>query len=872
MIRKVRTEQDYLALITSIGDWFWEMDSNFVYSYSSQAIETILGYSPEEIVGLTPYDLVSRDEVERVSQRCAEIRDKKEPFRFLIKANHRADGRAVILETNGCPFYDDDGKIAGYRGIDRDVTESNGERQLGDYYRKLLETVKNPAVITTADGTIVYINNAFTTLMGYTFSEISGHNISILNAPETEFDQSTDLTLEKLLGADAVKSIRKRKRKNGELVTVAISAKSTEEHDLDAAFRCISYQDLSAVLSLQDSIDELESVRLFSKTVFLDNLLPVFWFKLPKPLALSLSRERQLKAIIEGAYIHDLSESFAQIFERSKCKLLGLNFGTIVKLRGSDAQHAFTGAMKALVDGEYSKTTENFGPLHMPNGNKVWVSITIKALVNNGFVMDLIGSMTDITERHLSHDLLRKNERLLERSQSIAKVGGWELDILSNELYWTEETYRIHETAPSEFNPTVDAGVELYLPESQKKLSNALDAALKLGQAYDLELEAYTTKGNLITVRTTCDATLEDGKPIKLTGIFQDITEHKATERYLRQLVVEKELALSSANLGSWEFDVETGVIELSEIERKFFDLSEGESFPNLEEFYKRVHPDDVALVHTLLHKVRQGRNVEDAKYRVIKPNGEFRFIHGSAVSFNYKFGINSTPVVRIIGIDRDITEEIETQDELLSYAKRLKRSLDGTVTMAMELGELRDPYTTGHEARVAQISVQIARVLGLDDSVVQTLDLAGKLHDIGKFIAPVEILSKPGRLTKPEFELVKGHAQASYDILKGVDFPWPVAEIAYQHHERLDGSGYPRGLKGDEILFEARILAVADVVEAMSSHRPYRPALGIDQALAELQRGRDSIYDAIVVDACIKLFREMNFKLIEKAYNDHQS
>jgi HD-GYP domain-containing protein (c-di-GMP phosphodiesterase class II) len=184
------------------------------------------------------------------------------------------------------------------------------------------------------------------------------------------------------------------------------------------------------------------------------------------------------------------------------------------------------------------------------------------------------------------------------------------------------------------------------------------------------------------------------------------------------------------------------------------------------------------------------------------------------------------------------------------------------TVEVATTLSEMRDPYTAGHERRVAQVAVAISAELGFDTQRQEGLRVAGYLHDIGKIMIPSEILSKPGKLSSVEFALIKGHPQASYDVLKGVEFPWPVAMVALQHHERIDGSGYPQGLKGEAILFEARIIAVADVVEAMSSHRPYRPGLGIEKALAEIERGRATAYDAEVVDACLRLFRKKGYTI----------
>jgi putative nucleotidyltransferase with HDIG domain len=175
---------------------------------------------------------------------------------------------------------------------------------------------------------------------------------------------------------------------------------------------------------------------------------------------------------------------------------------------------------------------------------------------------------------------------------------------------------------------------------------------------------------------------------------------------------------------------------------------------------------------------------------------------------------------------------------------------------------DLRDPYTAGHERRVGEVAAAIAAEMGLDAETQRGLRVAGNLHDVGKITVPAEILSKPGKLSTLEFEIIKTHAAQGYEILKDIDFPWPVAEVAYQHHERIDGSGYPRGLKGEEIVLEARILAVADVMEAMSSHRPYRSGAGIDKAVAEIERGRGTAYDAKVVDACVRLFREMGYSI----------
>jgi putative nucleotidyltransferase with HDIG domain len=189
---------------------------------------------------------------------------------------------------------------------------------------------------------------------------------------------------------------------------------------------------------------------------------------------------------------------------------------------------------------------------------------------------------------------------------------------------------------------------------------------------------------------------------------------------------------------------------------------------------------------------------------------------------------------------------------ELKQSNASLDKAMQDTIQAMAVTCEMRDPYTAGHQQRVAQLVLTIAEELHLSDKEKIGLRTAAFLHDIGKMSVPSEILSKPGKLNTMEFDLVKKHVQASYDILQGIDFPWPVAQIVYQHHERMDGSGYPNALLGKDIKLGARILAVADVVEAMTSHRPYRPALGIDKALVEISNNRGKLYDADVVDACL--------------------
>jgi len=214
-------------------------------------------------------------------------------------------------------------------------------------------------------------------------------------------------------------------------------------------------------------------------------------------------------------------------------------------------------------------------------------------------------------------------------------------------------------------------------------------------------------------------------------------------------------------------------------------------------------------------------------------------------------------------GLIEDITLRKQAEEKLQQSLEILKKEINTAINVLVSALEARDPYTVGHQSRSANLACAIATEMGLARDKIDGLRMAGVIHDIGKLSIPTEILAKPSKLTNLEFSLIKEHSHSGFDMLKDVESIWPLAQIVYQHHERMNGTGYPRNLKGDEIIIEARILAVADVVEAMASHRPYRASLGIESALNEIEKNKGTLYDNVVADACMRLFREKDYKLI---------
>ncbi len=219
-----------------------------------------------------------------------------------------------------------------------------------------------------------------------------------------------------------------------------------------------------------------------------------------------------------------------------------------------------------------------------------------------------------------------------------------------------------------------------------------------------------------------------------------------------------------------------------------------------------------------------------------------------------------NTPKKLFVHIVHDITDKMNFQNSNIENIKRLEQLLEAGINTLINIVEQKDPYTSGHQQRVSKLAVAIAIEMNLTEDKVEGLKVAAQLHDIGKITIPIEILSKPGQLSPEEFNLIKTHSLKGYEILKNIEFPWPVADMVFQHHERINGSGYPSGLHGKDISLEAKILSVADVVEAMNSHRPYRPSIGIEKALNEININKNILYDEEIVNVCIKLFNEKNF------------
>jgi len=426
-----------------------------------------------------------------------------------------------------------------------------------------------------------------------------------------------------------------------------------------------------------------------------------------------------------------------------------------------------------------------------------------------------------------------------------------------------------------EFAANPHLWIQMVVPEDRERVMEHVNQILAGNDGSSIEHRITRKNGAVRWISDTIilfrDVT---GKLLSYDGVIKDITERKLAEKNLEREMLHLQAIMRTARDGFHIINSEGLLLEANQ------------SFLNLlgfdESIVGHLHVDDwhatedrEFLREKMAELVQQEATATfETKHR--RKDGSLLDVEVSVSVFHR----DGEPLM--FAASRDITErkaaamslsiankELVFQNEekkkraaeLVIANKQLQDSLNDTVRAIATIVEMRDPYTSGHQVRVADLSAAIAKQLGMPDEQVHAIHLAGVVHDLGKIKVPAEILSKPGRITDIEFSLIKVHPQAGYDILKGINFPWPIAQMVLQHHERLDGSGYPQGLKGEQIIIEARILSVADVVEAICSHRPYRPGLGIDVALAEITKQRGVYYDSQVVDACLAVFHEHGYK-----------
>jgi PAS domain S-box-containing protein len=487
------------------------------------------------------------------------------------------------------------------------------------------------------------------------------------------------------------------------------------------------------------------------------------------------------------------------------------------------------------------------------NGSTIWVELVASFLRDNNFKP--IGVLTvtrDITERKQAEDALRRSENRLRAQYNGNPIPTYTWQKQGNEFILTD------------FN---DSAKTFTINQKNSFLGRQASEIYKDRPEILQNIQRCFDEKGIIRTESRSEHFMP-GKFVVITFVFvpsdlimvymEDITGRKKSEEALKNSEAKYRNIFENAVEGIYQSTIDGRIITANAA----FARMAGYDSP--EELIKSIKDMGTQLyVHPKDRK--RLMEIRDAK----------GFVSGFEVEFYKKDGskfwvvINARTVkdeqgkvIYLEGLIEDITVRKNAAEQLHQTLSRLKKAVGTTIQVLGTASEARDPYTAGHQKRVADLARTIATEMGLSTNTIEGIRMAGSIHDIGKLSIPAEILSKPTKLTDLEFSLIKEHSRIGYEMLKDVESPWPLAQIIYQHHERMNGTGYPGNLKGDEIIMEARIMAVADVVEAMASHRPYRPTLGIEAALEEIEKNKGILYDNVVADTCLRLFREKGYQL----------
>ncbi len=537
------------------------------------------------------------------------------------------------------------------------------------------------------------------------------------------------------------------------------------------------------------------------------------------------------------------------------------------------------------------------------HAERIFVSRTSPIKDANGAYLYSIHVMEDVTESKRAEAALERNERyyrkLIEGGSDVFFV----LDQAGNVRFRSDAGRRLTGYANDEVlgKAVMTFVAPASLPLARQAIADTLqypDRSIKV------ELQLVRRDGSLVDVEVIGRNLLADPDVGGVVVTARDITERKRGEAALRRL--NRSLrTLSAGNEALVRAIDEIGLLrEMVRIIREVGGYPYAWVGYAIDDADRSVEPKACAGVaesrlrqahiswgdnergqHVVGRAIRSGevqvvRDVIDDRGNALWNDDGRRIGTGALCSLPLKIGVERPfGVLVIVAAERDAfdAEELRLLRELagdLAYgianlrtgiersaaAEQLRRGLENTIGAIAATVEMRDPYTAGHQRRVAELAAAIAQQMGLPEQIVDGVRFGARIHDLGKIRVPAEILAKPTRLSEIEMQLINAHARSGYEIVKDIEFPWPVAQMVLQHHERCDGSGYPNGLEGEEIVIEARIIAVADVVEAMSSHRPYRPGLGIEAALNEIEKNRSRAFDAGAADACLRLFRKQRF------------
>ncbi len=550
--------------------------------------------------------------------------------------------------------------------------------------------------------------------------------------------------------------------------------------------------------------------------------------------------------------VRDVNRAALEAFGYSKDEIVGRPALDFVV---PDERKRVAAALEKTLSGEYQPGMDL--DIQTKDGARATLvtSPSVLVLEEDGKAVGMLVTAADMTQRKRAEEKLRQSERyfrsLIENTLEVIIVIAADGVI----KYLSPAAQAVLGYKPEEVLGTDSLGFihPDDIPYVTKKFGQMLQSPGGIATA---EVRARHRDGSWRFMEAVGHNLLDDPVVAGIVVNYRDVTDRKEAGDALRESETRFRTLFEGAAIGMALVDMKGGVWDINPALESMLGYTQEELANMTQRLY--LHPDDAMLdARQFTELVAGKRDRYQIDKRYVRKDGQ---VSWGRQSISLIRGPGGESLFTIAMVE-DITERKRADERLKEGFARLRSMLDGVVETLASAVEMRDLYTAGHQRRVARLASAIAREMGLSNEQIEAIRMAGLVHDIGKMSVPGEILSKPAILTPVEFSLVKSHAQAGQDIMKGIEFPWPVGQIVAQHHERINGSGYPNGLRGEGITLEAKIVAVADVVEAMSSHRPYRPALGIEKALEEVSTNKGVLYDPNVVDACVRLFKEKGFE-----------
>ncbi|MGZ5177218.1 MAG: PAS domain S-box protein [Burkholderiales bacterium] len=790
--------------------------------------ETMFGYEAGELRGKSIDTLIPerfrRVHADHCSDYFARPRNRPMGVGLSLRAL-RKDGAEVPVEISLSPIQTDQGTFV--LGAIRDVSQSE------ERYRAIFEQVAVGVVHSNSEGRLLNVNPKFCEISGYAREEALALDIHELTHAD-DIEKSVDARVRLLAGTSSAYEREARViRKGGTEIWAHITTSLVRGADGRPVHFISLIHDISAQKRAEQQRLEIE-LRFRQVT---ENIREVFWLTDP--------------AKNEILYV---SPAYEGIWGRSAQAVYSSPRDWLDAVHPGDRDRVLEAAQTRQTTGDYDEEYR----IVRPDGRVRWIwDRAFPVRDEGGRVIRVAGVAEDITERKHAADKLRESERRFSEMLQNVELVAMMLDRDARITYCNDYLLRVTGWTREEVSNR--NWLELFLPPEIRDELKGIFASLlaDLPDAWHHENEILTRSRERRLIRwnnTLLRST--SGEVVGTASIGEDITERKRTELALQESEGRFRAMIEQSISGTCIIDAEQrfayvnprlalilGYESAASItDRPVLEFVEPEDHPRVVENMRQRMAGEAQSARYHFRAIRK-----DGSHVTLEAHGTIGWYAGQRV---------------VIATVQDVTELRRAEEEIEHTVAKLQRAVQSAIEVVSTIGELRDPYTHGHERRVGEIATAIAIEMGLPADRIEGIRVAGYLHDVGKIAVPAEILSKPTRLSKIEYELVKAHAQQSYEILKGMEFPWPVAESVWQHHERLDGSGYPRGLKNDEIILDARILAVADTVEAMASHRPYRAALGLDAALTEIESNRGKLYDPTVVDACLQLFRVKGYRL----------